>query len=417
MNAFHLAWKNLWHRRLNTGFNLLLLVFSGGLITLGLLVNSQFENHFNKNLGKTDLILAAKGSPLQSVLCNLFHLDFPTGNISLKESKAFLRSNHPIIQQALPLALGDQYAGFRLVGTTTAFLDFYNARIREGHNFDDDFKAVLGSDVARKTGLRLGDTFISGHGFQSDNENAHQHDSHQFKVQGILNQSGTVTDQLIFVTISSYWALHHDELAEDHSEHHHGPACLSNEDLIKTEGSVTSLLLEFKGTNIQSLNFGRSINENTSIMAASPAIELNRLYELTGTASELLSFVLLALILLSMLSLFISLWQAMEERKYELALLRFAGASPLKIVLWILAEATLLTITGIIAGMLLAHGALAILEPTLQLEMKYGIRSSVLVPGEWMIPLAACLLSLIAALIPAIRAMKTDIHLTLSQES
>ncbi|MBK9108600.1 MAG: ABC transporter permease [Saprospiraceae bacterium] len=416
MNAFLLAWKNLKHRPLNTGFNLLLLILAGGLITLGLLVNSQFENHFNKNLGKTDLILAAKGSPLQSVLCNLFHIDFPTGNIPLSDCKVFLKENHPIIKSALPIALGDQYAGFRLVGTTDTYGHWTPIQFETGQWFDKDFHAVIGSEAAIKTGLKINDTFISGHGIQTENVNEHQHDEHQFKVCGILKPTGTITDQLILISISSYWALHHDEVAEDHSAHHHGPACLTNQDLINTEGEITSVLLEFKGTNIQSLNFGRSINENTEMMAASPAIELNRLYELTGTATELLSFVLIALVLISLLSLFISLWQAMEERKYEMALLRFAGASPSKIIRWTLSEAALLSFSGVTIGMILAHILLAIVNPLLKLEMKYGIRADVLFPGEWLIPIAACLLGILAALIPAVRAMKTDIHHTLSSE-
>lgn len=416
MSALFLAWKNLKHRPLNTGFNLLLLILSGGLITLGLLVNSQFENHFNKNLGKADLILAAKGSPLQSVLCNIFHIDFPTGNISLSDCKVFLKENHPVIKSALPIALGDQFSGYRLLGTTQTYREWYPISFQAGQWFEDDFQAVLGSDVAKKTGLQLNDTFISGHGIQTENVNEHQHDDHHFKVCGILKPTGTITDQLILISISSYWALHHDEYAEDHSAHHHGPACLSNNDLIKTEGELTSVLLEFKGTNIQSLNFGRSINENTDMMAASPAIELNRLYELTGTATELLSFVMFALVLLSLLSLFISLWQAMEERRYEMALLRFAGASPAKLIGWTLTEAALLSFTGVLMGMLSAHVMLAIINPVLQLEMKYGIRADVLFPGEWLVPFAACFLGIFAALIPAVRAMKTDIHHTLGSE-
>lgn len=414
MNGLFLAYRNLQKRPLNTCFNIVLIALTSGLISLSLIINKQFESHFTKNLGFADLVITAKGSPLQAVLCNLFHIDVPTGNIPLSECKVFMSPNHPLIKTAIPLALGDQYAGFRIVGTTLEYFNAFQLQVQQGSLFQSDFQAVIGSEIAAQSGLKPGDSFLSGHGLVSDSLSTHEHTDQHFTVTGILHPSGTIADRLVFVSISSYWMLHHDDLAENHLEHHHGPPCLTNMNIVQTEGAITSLLLEFKGTNIQSLNFGRNINENTNLMAANPAIELNRLYELTGTASELLELLVLLLIILAFLSLFISLWQAMEERKYEIALLRLGGASPFQLLRWNMLESLMLGFIGLVLGIVSAHILLLYLSPALKLDSRYGITGNQFYFEEVLILLIGCSLAVFAALIPVFRALKKNIHYTLT---
>ena len=322
--------------------------------------------------------------------------------------------NHPLIKTAIPQALGDQYSGFRIVGTTHEYFNAFHLQLDRGTLFQSDFQAVVGSEIAERTGLKIGDSFLSGHGFVSDSLNLHDHQDQHFLVSGVLRPTGGLADRLIFVSISSYWTLHHDDQSENHTEHHHGPPCLTNKDIFQTEGSITSLLLEFKGTNIQSLNFGRNINENTNLMAANPAIELNRLYELTGTASELLEILVWVLIALAFLSLFISLWQAMEERKYEIALLRLGGARPSQIIRWSIFESLLLSFTGLGTGILSSHVLLCFLSPAMKLDSRFGITGYQFYPEELMILIIGCVLAFIAALIPVTRALRQNIHYTLT---
>ncbi|HEX5624734.1 MAG TPA: FtsX-like permease family protein, partial [Saprospiraceae bacterium] len=411
MNGFYLAWRNLKDRPLRMTFNLLLIGLATGLIAISLLVNLQFKNHFEKNLAGVDLILSAKGSPLQSVLCNMFHIDAPTGNIPLSETKAFLNPAHPLIKKALPLCLGDQVGGFRIAGTTLEFLDWYQLSFREGNAFKGDFEAIVGSEAAKGLELKTGSVFQSGHGLVDDPEHAHEH---EFKVSGILNPSGTVADRLVLVSASSYWALHHDEQAENHADHHHGPPCIRNADLLNTKDQITSLLLEFKGTNIQTLNFGRSINENTGLMASYPAIELNRMYELTGSATELFSLIAGLLIILAALSLFISMWQAMDERQYETAILRLGGATRWRILYWVLLEGFLLSAIGVLLGLAAAHAVLILVAEPFALQQKYGIGGWVFFREEIWILVLGIALGLLSAWIPAMKALRGDIHRTLT---
>ncbi|MBK9727366.1 MAG: ABC transporter permease [Saprospiraceae bacterium] len=413
MNGFYIAWRNLITKPLRFFFNILLIAIAAGLITITLLIDIQFKDHFEKNLDDVDLILCAKGSPLQTVLCNLFHIDAPTGNIDLKEARVFLNPEHPIIKAAIPLALGDQFNGYRIVGTTLEYFPWFNLELNSGAYFKKDLDAVIGSAVAKELKLALGSEFLSGHGLVTDGDMTHSHDQ-QFQVTGILKQTGGVLDRLIFVSISSYWAMHPVEDEEGHPAHTQDIPCIDNRSLKDKEGQITSVLLSFKGTNIQSLNFGRSINENTGMMAANPAIELNRLYELTGSASELVTILAILLTLLATLSLFISIWQAMEERKFEIAVLRLGGASFNKILFWILLEGFILSSIGLLIGIFFAHILLTVLSSSLELQIKYGIEGLVFVKEEFLLFGIGIGLGLVSCLIPAIKVIRRDIHQTLS---
>lgn len=414
MNGFKLAWKNIISNPLRSGFNLILIAITIALICLGVLVNNQFENHFQKNMGPADLILSAKGSPLQSILCNLFFIDIPTGNIPTKECKAFFNPSHPLIKTSIPLSQGDQYSGFRIAGTSLEYFEAYGLELSEGRFFEDDFQAVIGAEVAKKTGLRPGDQFHSSHGFETDVDFKLDHDHKAFSVCGILKEGSGVADHIILCTVSSYWRLH--EHVEDTTESSQ-TAVLKTADLMDHDNEITSLLLEFKGTNVQTLNFGRSINENTGLMAAYPVMELNRLYELSSGASDFFSSIGILFALMAFFGLFISLWQAMEERIYEMALLRLGGASQYKIFSWTIIESLLLSALGSLFGIAIAHMALWVAEDLLLLHVKYGISAKHFFVEELYIFITACILGILSGVIPSIKASKIDIHYILSKNS
>ncbi|HRI00112.1 MAG TPA: ABC transporter permease [Saprospiraceae bacterium] len=347
MNAMSLAWKNIKFRPLKSWFSVLLVALSVGLLLIVQSINSQLDDHFSKNLNKTDLILSAKGSPLQSVLCNLYHADVPTGNIEVTKAKAFLKSSHPLIEHCLPISLGDQFLSYRIVGTTDQYLDWYKLKLQQGLNFTTNHHAVLGHRAAQESKLHLGSHFQGGHGLIEDSTETH---GHSFEVVGILEPTGSVVDQLIFVPISAYWELHshHGNDDEHHHEHEEDLVITNNDSLAaQSEKEITALLLKFKGTNIASLNFGRNVNENTELMASAPAIEMNRLYELTGSAGELLSWIALLIGFTAFIAIFIHLWHALYERRQETSLLRLSGAGKLYIGGSYILEATILVGIGL----------------------------------------------------------------------
>jgi putative ABC transport system permease protein len=206
MNLIKLSFQNLLYKPLNLVLSLLLFALGIGLISLMFILNKQITQKFENNLAGIDLIIGAKGSPLQLVLNGLYHIDAPTGNISLKEAEPFLNSNHTLIKTAIPLSLGDSYKGFRIVGTTMDFPALYNAILSAGAWWQKPLEVTIGSSVASALHLKIGDTFISSHGLTTDEFNEHGHDP--YTIVGIIKTTGSVCDQLILTSPESIWEVH-----------------------------------------------------------------------------------------------------------------------------------------------------------------------------------------------------------------
>ena len=404
MNLLTISFKNIIKKPLSAGLNLVLFSLGIGLVTLLLLVSTQIQEKFDKNLAGIDLVIGAKGSPLQLILSGMYHVDAPTGNIPVGEVKPFFNPNHPLIGQAIPLSLGDSYKGFRIVGTKPDFLELYEGEIEEGNLWEKNLEVVLGYAVAKTLNLKIGDEFQSNHGLQ-DNDDLMHEDVHPFVVKGILKPTGSVADQLIITDFRSVWEVH---------DHEHED--LSSSELTDyPEKSITSILLKFKARNYQALNLQRNINENTNLQAAGPAMEINRLYANMGVGIDVLRYLAMAIILVSGLSVFISLFSSLNERKYELALMRVMGASPLKIFLLILIEGLIISFSGWILGTIFAHTGTEWIASLMESSYKYSISGGRFLPEQWWILGVSILTGLGAAFIPAWIAGKTDIHATLSE--
>ena len=204
---FKLAWKNISSRPLSTGLSIVLLSSSIMVIVLANLTINQMKLKFNDNANKIDLVIGAKGSRLQLILCNVFHIDYPTGNI-LMEDIDFL-NNHPFVKNAVPISLGDAYQNHRIIGTNKNFiLDIYNADLEIGELFKKSFEVVIGSNVANQLKLNIGSSFIGSHGL---GESLHMHDDFKYVVVGILKPTGEIIDELIITPLESIWNVHLDD--------------------------------------------------------------------------------------------------------------------------------------------------------------------------------------------------------------
>jgi len=415
MNLLQLSWKNLTNKPLALALNLILFALGTGLISLLLLLSSQLQEKFDKNLAGIDLVIGAKGSPLQLILCSMYHVDSPTGNISIKEAKPFMRPNHPLIKLAIPLSMGDNYKNYRIVGATHDILTLYNAEIQEGKKWEKTWETTIGAAVAADLNLKIGDRFQSSHGFATEEgmDMAHEGD---FIVVGILKPSGSVADQLILTNTQTIWAVHeHAAEASSDSTMHEAHADESKPLIDFEDRDITSLLIQFKSRNFQTLNMGRTINENTDMQAASPAFEINRLYANMGVGVDALQALAFAIIFVSGLSIFISLFSSLKERRYELALMRVMGASRSRLFFLIILEGLLLAVLGCIIGLLLSHGGMAILSVFMKDAYRYAFSGWVFLKEEWILLAGALGIGVLAAVIPAIMAGKTDISKTLAE--
>jgi len=481
MHLIKLAWNNLIHNPLNLFLNLILLTLGIGLINFILLMNTQLKDKFEKNLGGVNMVVGAKGSPLQMILCAMYHIDAPTGNISVKEGTPFLREGHPLIDLSVPLSLGDNHKGYRIVGTDHSILKLYEAELSEGKLWNNLYEVTIGSRVAKELNLKLGDQFTSSHGFNHDEDLSHDHGV--LTVKGILKPTGSVIDLLILVSTESVWAVHedhdhdhehdhedehehehhsdheHDDHGEheghdhdghnhdehDHSEHDHDGHDHAHAEgdhdhhdhsghdhshgthdhrndlsrahlLTHTDKEITSILVKFKNPkNFQVLQLPRNINENTDLQAASPAYEINRLYDMMGVGTKALQLIALLIAIVSALSIFVSLLNSLKQRKYELSLLRVMGGKPVSLFTLILIEGLLLAIIGYALGMLVSHLGMSGLGQNLQDKYNYEFEPWVLHGKEGLLLLATLGLGVAAAFIPALMAYKTDIHENLSR--
>ncbi|MEX0362075.1 MAG: ABC transporter permease, partial [Allomuricauda sp.] len=218
MRLGFLAFRNMVSKPLNLLLSLLLLVLSVFLVTFVLQLSKQLSGQLDKNIAPFDMVVGAKGSPLQLVLSSVLHVDVPTGNIKLEEAE-FLTKN-PMVGSAIPVSYGDNYKGYRILGTTHEYLDKYGATLLEGEMYSKSFEVVVGSIAAQKLGLKLGDSFTSSHGLAASGVESHE--DHPYVVKGLLKPTGTVVDRLLISNLESVWEAHEhvEEHGEEHEEEH-----------------------------------------------------------------------------------------------------------------------------------------------------------------------------------------------------
>lgn len=414
MNLLQLSWKNIISKPLNMTLSLVLFALGVGLISLLFVLNKQVQDKFDKNQAGIDLVIGAKGSPLQMILCNMYHVDSPTGNISIKDARPFLNPKHPLIRLSVPLSLGDSYRGYRIVGTTHEFVDsLYYGEIGEGKLWEKDFEVIIGAATASELGLKIGDTFHSSHGL-NDGDMTHD-EVEPFKIVGILQANGSVIDQLIITNTQSIWKVH-DNHAEETAENIDSIAPAPKSLMDHVDKDITSILVKYRNKkDWRALNLPRNINENTDMQAAYPAWEINRLYSMMGVGMDALQVLALIIVIVSGLSIFISLFSSLKDRKYELALMRVMGASPGKLFSLIVLEGLLLAVLGYILGISLSHIGMELLAEFMKDSYRYSFSGMQFLKEEIWLLGGALAIGFVAAIIPAFEARNTDISETLSK--
>ena len=416
MNLLKLSWSYIRNRRLNTFLNTLLLALGVGTIIYLLLILNQLQHKMEANAKGINLVVGAKGSPLQLVLCGIFHLDNPTGNIKLSDAEK-ITGNRRLVKKAIPLALGDSYRAFRIVGTTKAYPDHYGCQLAAGQWWQREFEATIGSEVAGQGGLKIGDTFFGAHGLDGNEDNAHGEKS--YRVAGIMQPSGTVLDRLVLTDIESVWAIHaHEEespsgLPPTPSEGGGFMAPPSGAGGASADREITSLLITYRNP-MAALLLPRLVNSQSNLQAASPAMEILRLFDLFGVGAEVVQYFAYVIILIAGLSIFIALYNALKERRYDLAIMRTLGASPGKLFAHIVLEGLLLAVFGGVCGFLLGHAAVELTGRLLSGTSQASLTGWQYLHEETYIFLGVLGVGLAASLLPALQTYRMDISETLA---
>ena len=393
MKTIALSWRYLWSRPLGAALNVLLLSLGLASITFLLLVSFQLSKAFDKDLAGIDVVVGAKGSPMQLIMCGVFHIDVPPGNIPLKAVKAL--ENNPMIASVIPISLGDNLRGFRIVGTSHAYVDHYGAALAQGRLWDAPMQVVVGSIVAKKLGIQVGNTFIGSHGLGAG---GHLHGENPYTVIGILQPSGTVIDRLIVTDTASVWKVHEDYTAVDDEDRK----------IMEDEREVTMALIKYK-TPLAAMSFPRMVNTTTEMQAAAPAVEISRLLNMLGIGTDVLRAFAGVLLLTAGLSVFIALWSAVRERRADLALLRMLGAPPAKIATLLMGEAFWLGVLSAAIGVAGGQALTALIGWMLQLDNSLLIGGLVWPLELLWVPALACAVSLAAAILPAVGAYRVSV--------
>ena len=391
LGLFYQAWRNLQAKPLQTALRLALLAFGVGMVSLMLLTEKQVNDAFERNIKDIDLVLGAKGSPLQLILANVYHIDAPTGNINQQAAEKVLK--HPYIASGIPLAYGDNHEGYRIVGTEHTYVEHYGATVATGNLWEAPFEVTAGARVANQLGLQVGDTFFSAHGLKDQTD---IHTNKTFTVVGILEPSGSVVDQLLLTPMESIWYVHAEE----------------GETIDPAEREITAMLLK-KRNPLAVLTIPNALRE-TNMQVALPAIEVNRMTQQFGIGTSALRAIAMLIMALSFASIFISVLDNIRARRHELALMRTLGGTPSTLYRLLLLEGGMLSIAGTALGLLLSRLGMGALGQVVESQFHYDLHAMALLPGEGMLAGAAVAVGLLASAIPARRSLRLDISRTLS---
>jgi len=426
LNIFKLSIKNIISKPLSSLLSLALLVFGIGIISLLLQLNSLIKTQMDNNLKGIDMVVGAKGSPLQLILSAVYHIDSPTGNISVEDAKKI--KNNRMVGSSIDLLYGDNYKGYRIVGTDDEFLDLYDAKIKDGRKWEDPFEVVVGSKIHSKFGLKLEDEIISSHGLRETGE---AHEDQLFKIVGLLETSNSVIDQLIVTSPESIWDLHreHDHSGEEHDdEHDHGGEEHDDEhdhehddehddehDHEHDDEEITAMLIKFQNP-MNIIQFPRQINEETNLQAAVPSYEISRLFKLFGFGIETLTYLAYLIIIVSAFSLFINLFNSMRDRKYEMALIRTLGSTRSQLSFMIIFESLILTTFGFLLGLLVSRLGVMFVSSLMEESLNYNLNSFAILNEELWLLILSIFIGLISSIIPALQVYNLNISDVLGDE-
>ncbi len=310
--------KNLRYRWLTVLLNGGLVAVCCGTVLVVLLLRREIETQTTRAAGQVHLVVAAKGSPLQIVLSSVFFLDDPTGNLALDTLKTLLRN--PLVDQAVPISMGDRYGSYRIVGTSHSFVEWLGGRLAEGRIWHSEMEAVAGANVP----LGVGDVFSGSHGQDSPHKES-------YRVCGKLAVSGTVLDNLILTDTSSYWHLHHSDKKE-----------------------VTAFWVRYKGSRAAMI-LPRLFGGLPSVMAASPIAELSKLVGAFAQVLALAYWLAAMLMAGAGLAIFVSMLNVLKYENSSYAALRLSGLSRGFVSGLVMCEASVTAALGFLAGAVVAR--------------------------------------------------------------
>ena len=411
MPILTLALKSLLNRRFTALLTLLSIALSVALLLGVERVRSETRTSFSSTISGTDLIVGARSGPVQLLLYSVFRIGNATNNISWQSYQDI--AAHPKVAWTVPISLGDSHRGFRVLGTTPGYFDHYRyARDRRlefaaGARFDDLFDAVLGAEVADALGYGLGDEIVIAHG--AGDVRFARHDDKPFRVAGVLKRTGTPVDRTVHVSLEAIEAVH---LGWQGGAPMPGltPTAAQVRAMDLTPEAITAVLVGLK-SKIAAFAVQRYVNDyrEEPLLAVLPGVALGELWSLIGVAEGALLIVSGFVVLVGLIGMLTALLIGLNERRREMAILRSVGARPAQVLALIIGEAAFLTLIGMLLGIALLSGLLALGQPLIESRLGLFIGIGALSPHEWLLMATVLAAGLLVGLVPGWRAYRMSL--------
>ncbi|MGF1457053.1 MAG: ABC transporter permease [Alphaproteobacteria bacterium] len=367
--VLRLAVRSLMSRRLTAGLTILSVAISVTLFIGVEKIRQGARAGFERTISGTDLIVGARSGPVNLLLYSVFRIGSATNNITWETYQDV--AARPEIAWTVPISLGDSHRGFRVVGTTPAFFERYQygggrpLAFAGGTPFDDLFDAVIGSDVARRLGYRVGQEIVLAHGIGA--VSFAEHDTMPFRVSGILKPTGTPVDKAVHVSLAGIEAMHLGWQSGGQTP----LARMMTPDRARAmtlePKQITAFLVGLK-SKIAVLRLRRDLNtyRQEPLLAIIPGVVLAELWSVVGMVETALSAIALFVIVVGLVGILTSILTTLNERRREMAILRSVGARPFDIAILMLSEAGLLAFAGSVLGLAVAYIGLFVAAPIIE---------------------------------------------------
>jgi putative ABC transport system permease protein len=433
-DVLYLALRSVWYRRVPTILTILSISLSVALFVGVEKTKDATRDAFSGAISKVDLIVGPRTGTLSLLLYSVFHVGSPTHNVSMRAVE-FARAQ-PEVEWVVPFSLGDGFRGFPVVGTTPDFFSRYKYRdgqpvtLSAGRVFAGDGEVVVGSSVAGKFGLKLGDKIVLSHGHTEDGDGFEKHEDHPFVLVGIISVTGSPLDKSVYVSLVGLGEIHrglggikeHDHHEEGHAEHNDGEEGHSDHhhqehgSFVEKDGklnvaSVSGFFLGAKN-RMDSLNLQRTLNnyEGDALLAILPGMAMGELWKNLSMFETALSVVSFFVVVAGVLGLFVSLYIISGQRQREMMVLRAVGAGPLAIFSLLAGEALCLVLGGVLLGAGAMYLGLALLRPFI--ETKFSVDLAVSGIESQDLIFAGCLLLVgcLVGIVSSLKAYRSAMH-------
>jgi len=414
---FKLLFKSIRSRILPVSLVTITLMASMVLLLSIERIQKATEEGFNQSISGVDAIIGPRSSSLELVLYTVFHIGRPTNNITMQTVDDIKQRKD--IDWLVPIALGDSHKGFRVIATEKNYFQHIKyagdkpLSMSSGSAFNQISETVIGADVAKKLNYKIGSSLQISHG--SGESIGMKHDDFSFKVSGILNKTGTPIDQAIFVDLKGYELVHigWQSGKKLFSLDRFDMSSITNDEL--TPKTITAAFVGLK-SKLTLFKFTKNIQKysDEAISAVMPGIALSQLWSVIGLVDkgfELLSWIIIVISLIAMVTLIIS---SIENRKREMTIYRANGASAFFLSKLVVFEALLIGITAIIGAIVFV--TIVSYLATDQINVALGITPKF----EWVsleeIKIFGIILlaGVLSSLVPAIMVFRKNIHHGLS---